>query len=654
MSRGQSLTSNLPGLGVSSKHLLLLVPTVLNIMGIGKQFVQSLIFNSINSDDTGLIIQNEMLDKPHVIIFDHMLVMHSTCFIPLPGSERDDGSLRQHILQHSIKYYTKYFKSHGASDTLFVLCEDGKQCVKPAVRDKRNEHVPTEALKFFKRNSGDLAKELLEFLRMEAIRTLHISGFNTHSGVSCNLSGPGGKTVPDLKLQNFTSSCTEAESDTLMFAFAAHYRSLFPHHLIMIATKDSDVIPSALAITTELGGEILGNTVVEFKTTMLSFLKDFDRAMGDYKNVDRMTPEDTRRLTSYSRQIASGDFVLNERMTLSINPQLLYFALDTSTLEPFDNILQALEAKYFTDQSLVPKYARFITRCCAAGFRGAVFRRILMRMVDETPETEEKVLEFMDSLGTPGVKPADCLKAFLGTTPSYCAVTRQVRPQQTFFGGEVREEVDGSDAFMMCSRGVSGSWHRQGGGCTYQVRETPMTPKAIRLTLALAGAYLAKKLPFGTYGRFVLANTTSGVKYIRFLATPRARAAVVGAVMAGSDYNLTIPQMGIAQLAALMGDPGFIEMCQKLPLTRDGEGVSHMKRILAFTRIKTKWHDQKTVDDLFDCAWRTLCYTVDTWTMKSPAPSTEYGFVLDGSVWRFAANLDPALKKSFELRGKIH
>lgn len=606
-------------------------------MGIAKQLVQSIIFNSIKQNNYGLILQNEIVNKPDVIIFDHMLVMHSICYIPAM-----EGTVEEHVIKQAVKYYMKYYRQHGTASTIIVLCEDGKQCVKPAVREKRNDQEPTEALVFFKQNKKNVARKILEQLHQESVATIYLTGHSVHDAVSGQCFSKRHVKKPlevEIQLKQFMATCKESESDTLMFAYAAHHRVLFAHHLIMIVTKDSDVIPSGLVLAAQNGGEFLGNLIVEFKTPMLSFLKDFDRAVSDFKWNIKPTAEEEKMLT---KLVHYPDSAFIKQCGMDLDKQLFYMALDTGSLEPFESQLLKLEAQYYANPEMIPSLVTFINYCCKRGFRGPIFRRILLRLVDDNPDTVKKVKDFMASINM-GCDSCELLKAFLGSTSTYVAIKtpRKIKQSELFSMECGTIEPEWSDAFQTC-----------GTKEMYRAQDEAMSLRAIRQTIALSKLYLNKQIPFGTYGYFIKANNISGVKYVRFAPTDKTMGVIVAAILAGADYNMSVAQLGIAQLSTMMANSDYNAFCKQLTFSTQHNGPKIIQRLLEYTRINATWPDKKEIDSYYTCIWKTLCYTIDTWCLKAPTPSLEYGYVTVDGVYKFMFNYPELFKKSFKLGKK--
>ncbi|AVP72230.1 Allo54 [Silurid herpesvirus 1] len=607
-------------------------------MGIKKKLVQSLIFNSISQNRFGLIVQNKLVGKASALIFDHMLVMHSACYVPVQNQMGPE----EHILHHALNHYTKYLKGVANSSTVFILCEDGFQSVKPAVRDKRSEQIPTEALVYFKNNKSALARTLVERLQMEGVCALFITGYN---GTSLNYRYlPGNGTRPrlgaELHMESFIQECKEVEADLLMYAIAAQYNRYFPNHLIVITTRDTDVIPTGLALMREMGSEYLGNTVLEFKTPMFAGTKDYDRAVSDFLLVEKVSLSNTMIFNRFAR-FTVDDFYQDDGLGGgTISGDIFNLLLDTRTLSAFSDLLTRL---YHTITSYEPeevkKLIKFFIACLRAGFRGPVFRRILMRLLDEDLTTRDTVEKFMKELDSVADR-YELLSDFFTKTNSYVA-GKLIKYLSDDCDWDVIDDSDQTDALGHFIHGQA-----------YMVTTTGLSARCVKGLVALAKMYRDNKISLGSYGAYIGMQSTHGNCYIRLVPTPSSPAAMVACVLAGADYNLTIPKLGSVQIVNLLTEEGFLDLCTKHSFTLEEDGASFMWKMLSMTKLKRKLPLDPRLDEYVMCVWKTMCYTIHTWQLKAPKASIDYGFVGGDVGVNFSIKDPQEFKNAFTLSRK--
>ncbi|QAB08539.1 ORF54 [Ictalurid herpesvirus 1] len=607
-------------------------------MGIKKKLVQSLLFNSISQNNFGLILQNNLFGKADAVIFDHMLVMHSMCFVPIsPGMDA-----REHIITNTLNFYTRYSKTIATSSTLFILCEDGLQSVKPAVRDKRNEHVPTAALVYFKHHKAELAKALVEKMQMEGICTLFITGYNGRSMSYQYMNGTGKRpAVPaELAMDRFIADCKEVEADMMMYAMAAHYSRRYPGHLVVITTRDTDVVPSGLALLADKGPEYLGNTVIEFKTPMFNGLKDHDRAVSDFLHVSNPTNSHKLILNRFAQFTPQRFFKADGFGGGTIEGGLFNLLFDSTNISPFAALIDKfVQTTASLDAEELLGIIRFFIACLRAGFRGTIFRRIFMRYLDDDPSTRETVTKFMGAMDTAADKYA-LLGDFLSQTNSYIA-NRTIKQLSPDYDWDIIDDADQSDGLGNCTLGQP-----------YMVTTTSLSNRCIKGLVSLAKMYNDHKLPLDSYGSYIRMQTTHGHCYVRFAPVKASTAAVVACTLAGADYNLTIPKLGSVQIMNLLLNPDFIEMCEKTRFSVEEHGAEFIWKMISMTKLRKKTPVDPGLDEYIDCVWRTLCYTIQTWQLKTPVAGPDYGFTVRDSMVYFVIDDPSAFKNLFTLGRK--
>ena len=707
-------------------------------MGISKQLVQVLVHHSIFDRGYGLIVKNAMDGKADVIIFDQMLIMYVTCYIPVAA----DTSLEEHIVDYTTRHYLRVKKQNAHANTLYVICEDGGQGTKPAVRDRRTDQVPTEALMYFKRNQVKISGLIMERLAAASMNVVHILGAAAHGApITCRFdvnssraarafssgegpssggagSGSGSTcqfTEESLALDKFQAGCSEIEADLLMFCYARHHAARYPEQLMLIATKDSDSIATAMTLASPGSESFMGNLVIEFNNPLLSWRKDFDRCVTDFR-----IPFGEKGVGGKGSGSPPSYRCSNTRDSRNLVRALV---------RAFDVIEEADLMRYFGAQvaqlkilfldnedpdKVERRFTRFADTCFRSGCRGSVFRRVLMRYLD--PNSRPMVHAFGADLYASRIHNdvSRALERLFTSTASYEVATADNCRQWRLEGdcaGVKRFKADIED-WDADDNGWGGGWGRKGEGrggepdedwdptgCGFRVLTTvdsdpgdakpspqagssspgwsdafvtcdptklpgtqsalikgpPFPLRAVTPIKQLVKLYAENKIPGGSYMEFLDANSSRGLKYIRVTGRPKTRGGALACVLAGADYNLQVPKMGTAQIVGLLTNSRFYQLASVMDFKPDNNPVRMLSSILSMTTIKTKPSmNHVEIRAFLDCAWRTMCYTWNTWLLKSPAPSPEYGFEINESDERFYFKFDATteFKKGFSLFAK--
>lgn len=544
-----------------------------------------------------------------VMIFDHTLVTVSVCHVKTDATT--PATIEGHIIANVMAMYRKWVRKTN----LMILVEDGTKCFKPSVREARDAHEDCTVMKYYKANRGKIMDLLIGTLEQLDVDMVRIKGTAPGRGMkyrrigACSRSDkygtpnekyPGGP-FPELNLDTFVNNCHESESDTVMFAFARHCRSIpaFEHSLIAVFSKDSDIVGTAMALEINQPS-VIGDTLLAFHNPIFTYNKDFDVGVGDHKWAD--PGDDHTEGGVYPKRLKYTNLFPGDAMwdlpadddTLS-NWHLLY---DTETLRVFRADIDQYNKSTLFGNIPGPSTKTGFRKMMHYGFRGAIFRRLMLRLLSDQDEVREATLSLLQSF------------------PSIGTFTIKLRNEARRTLGEFFKNTLQVDDKLFTNS---------------------YTKNHVANTLTLSNKYFKGEIPSGTYGRFIERNNRdSPVHYIRVFNRGHLPAIVTLCILAGTDYNLPLHRLGIAEIVKLFSCLKMKEICrdiflperQLVPGDCMQQKVATMRNICQVAGIGIgAAASRASCDSYLSCVWRTLCYTYHTWCLKCPVPSEDYGYI---------------------------
>lgn len=545
-------------------------------MGIRRNYVQTLIFNSIFNSKLGLTLEPTFRNKAAICLFDHLLVIHAICFRIKGGDD-----LTKEIVKHVVAYY----KSFDKTANVFILCEDGKKSCKPAVRELREQRVANEVVLYFKQHHEVISENIINTLCALGIKAIHVKGFDDSGSIHFKYAF----AANEFHLEELQRTCREVESDTLIYAFIIHYRKYFPHTLVLTVSRDTDILAVAMAITSEMGN-VLGNTVIGFDNPMLSYSKDFDRCIADFPLIGG--PYGVQSLQDSTTTGAEN----RSEAEAAVRRDVWAALFDVVDCKPFTPHVDRFKASHLYVTKGWKEWIPFFVQLYTIGFRGTLFRKLLHRLVDENHLVASRKLVTttpMDSLTV------DMVLHYYLSCGQY-----NVRTEMCRRIGQGGENVDPFHPASLV-------WSA-----------TEYNPQTRRLLRRMAIMYSTGGLPHGAYGRYLNVNTNKSIIYMRLSKGPMTRPLTFAALLAGTDYNLSLFNFGIHQITDLLSNHNYITWAKSVVRT-DDESVS-MPLLLSWTKINPK--DYACVPDYLTCIWRTSWFALETWLLRNPTPDHSYGF----------------------------
>lgn len=507
------------------------------------------------------------------------------CYVPSVIQNPSNGEMLQHIVENSMKYYTKYINKTN----LMILCEDGARNFKPAVRTQRESLETTPFLNFYREHKPEVRTALIQRIAQMSTNVLFIRGkkFNDHqSKVSCFFTGDKNLET-QLKMELYTETSKQVEGDTLMYDAALYVRTVLPHALILLVSKDSDLIGIGLTVAETHGLEALGNTIIGFINPMMGLKRgplgvaetsDFDTSVGKFKWIPRKTKECIVHLND-------GDVLTNE------GSNSLWMKLyDCKNLKYFKDEIVQIEKLMLFNTYPPHTLSEVFRKLFRLGYRGPIFRKIIDRLVQE--ECGEALFEALQQL------------------PEKSAVAHK------------------------WLRGYFQNCLKDG----FDRKFKPLAMSNIPSVLQCAKMYQAcDTFEFGTYGDYLASLSNDTTRYFR-MVTPEFgsfKGPIVGMILSGTDYNMGLQKFGTLQFIAAISNPRFRKTCEDyLPNEENWENAigEIASTVNIGTRATLSSSEKRTYAE---CVWRTLIYTYKTWTMSVPSPDETFGYIPCGEERTF-------------------
>lgn len=565
----------------------------------------------------------------------------------VPGdalAKSDDESV-ENIGEFYYRYYQKYF---DAADVL-VICVDGCKANKPAVREARDKRAVSKIEEFVKLHSAatDLAM-LRRFGRVtfppscslsdappckvanldpwhteaRCARGKHVflvKGAQVERKEGCAIlayvsSGPSDVLDSIDGALNDRGVNALCEADTFMFAAALAIKDERPDVSIAIESKDSDVL-GTLCMLKEPGIQVV------WTNDQYRFVKDHDEVFNHnlaYSRTDdsKAAIWDRRRLKNMRDKYASWMHVMLDASDLSDFPDLV------TTWNDFQSLLHRLDISS----------RDFNEKCVENGLRGSLYRRLMARALrcrgDDRCETALESVLFADYK----TSNKEFIQRLFTSMPGFGVGTDAV----------TAESSTKADGFNLLARATHSSEAR----LLYSGCDECDELKLARKRWAMAALYSANLIPPNTYGEYLALNRKGEGGRLNVSLqcgseeeAHKAQTAGVLAVIAGTDYNLTIPGLGEMALMRLWDSQWFLSACassQKLErtlLSPKVDPIESVKAIVDAAKVKLK---KDFEDRHMTVSWKTFRFACDTWLLKNPTADESYGFVTRNGALQFA------------------
>nr|WIM37055.1 allo54 [Herpesvirus DDDp] len=558
-------------------------------MGIQKQTVQKILFQSLDTNKLGInIVPNDTDMHFDLTVTDNMLYTCTACMIPIATANLASKSLHQYtdeqLLNHIVKHVCRTYIAMATKCKILILCDDGCSTFKPAVRAMREKAKQTSAMSYLRENKIVVRNAIFDTLTDNSIPFVYMCGRHSEGAGGEIIIGPQ-TTADNLQLQKFSQTLQSKESDTLMFEFVLFLRARAQYGgTIGIITKDTDIVPTAMTILHMRRADCLGATTLGFCNPIFTItgpIKDFDVAVDQYGWNSYLCPP-------YR------------------SPDDLTWTVSNSLVIPaniWDYMYDCANAKVVFDYGISTLLAMLTTRCqlrdflatlhifSKQGIRGPSFRRLVTW------------LTYMDD------------PVIIASTQAFFNETLCTGPEpQTLFRQRYK---------TLLQKVI----HANVEDAEFSLSQTHLNSimKCIK-------RYAHNDFSFGMYGKYLRKLTREKhTVFVQVTHTPLTKCCIVLCGLAGTDYNLPLPKLGSEKISTLLYTPEFEEICADI-FDSEPQNWKVVRRVL--TAAKIDFHSKSSAsklhrDNYLECIWRTLHYCLQTWNLQFPEPTALFGFTED-------------------------